>query len=173
MSDVTKLIRELHKLDGDIERLEDQLGRMKSRRHLLATVDLPEAMTEIGSSRFTTEDALTCEVSYKIYGSLPPRTEADKRHAAVEYLRELEADHIIKANLLVQFGRGNIREANKLKRRLSNMLSTDEPVTVDADVNHMTLQAWARERIKANKPLNMDILGLRGMTMATVKAKSQ
>jgi hypothetical protein len=46
---------------------------------------------------------------------------------------------------------------------------TNQPVTVDAEVHHSTLGAWARQRIKENKPTNLDILGLRGMTLAEVK----
>jgi hypothetical protein len=168
---VSKLVRELYQIDLDIKRNEDLINRMKARRHLLATVDLPEAMTEMGSSYTELSDGsgLICSVDFKVVGSLPKRDNPDARYAAIEYLRENDGEDIIKARLEVEFGKGNIRAANKLRRVLETRHMTDQPVNVDCDVHPQTLMAWGRERVKQNRPIKFEMVGLMGMTMATVK----
>jgi hypothetical protein len=167
MSNVGKLIKDLWALDQDIEKVENQLSRMKAKRAMLATVDIPEAMTELGSSNFTTEDHFRCEVKYKIYGSLPSRENPDARYAAIDYLKEHGAGGLIRSNVVVSFGKGDISAANRFGRFLKK--HTNEPITVDSEVHPMSLQAWGRQKVSANEPIDLAIVGLRGMTMADVK----
>lgn len=166
---VNKLVRELFALDNEIEKADQQINKMKARRHMLSTVDLPEVMTEIGSSYTELDDGsgLVCSVDHKVYGSLPSRDHPDARMAAIDYLKEHDGAELIRANVLVSFGKGDISSANRMRRML--IQKTNQPVTVDAEVHHSSLAAWARARIKANLPTNMDIVGLRGLTLATVK----
>jgi len=167
LSRVAKLIGDLWRLDQDIAKQEDLLNRMKSKRAMLATVDLPEAMTEMGSTTTITNSGFKCVVAHKIYGSLPSRDNPDARMAAIEYLKSHDGAELIRANVKVEFGKGDIRGANKFRRFL--MSHTREPVTVDSEVHPMSLQAWGRERIKQNLPLDLSIVGLRGQTIAEVK----
>lgn len=167
MSRVAKLIEDLFRLDAEIAKIEDQVNRMRAKRAMIATVDLPEAMTEAGSSTFTTQSNLKCVVEYKIYGSLPSRDDPDKRYAAIEYLKENDGAELIKSKVQVEYGKGDIASANKMRRRLITM--TNQPVTVDSEVHPMSLQAWGRQRIKDNLKTDMQLVGLRGQTIATVK----
>jgi hypothetical protein len=168
---VRKYMQDLYDLEREIARREEVLNQMRARRHLLATVELPEAMTELGSSYLELDDGsgLSCSVTYKIVGSLPKRDDPDRRFAAIEYLRENDGEGIIKANLLVEFGRGDISAANRLKRSLEFKQVTDQPISVDADVHPSSLAAWGRERVRENKPVKLETVGLLGMTMASVK----
>jgi hypothetical protein len=64
--------------------------------------------------------------------------------------------------------------ANQMKRASRAMSTRIESestpiISSDLDVNHMTLAAWARAKIKANEPIDMGIIGLRALTMATIK----
>lgn len=174
---LANLIHELANLDKDIEVLETRLNKMKSKRAMLATVDVPEAMTEIGSASFTTDDFLRCEVSFKIYGSLPSRDTPDARFAAIEYLKEHEGGELIKSKVELIFAKGDIKSANRTKRFLEKQITKGvitgdehEPVVdTDNEVHPMSLQAWGRSRVAANLPIDLAIVGLRGNTMATVK----
>lgn len=164
-----KLMRELYELDLSIRRAEDSLNHLKSRRHMLSSVDLPEAMTEMGSSYTELDDgsSLVCSVDFRVRGSLPNRDNPDARNAAIEYLKSVDAAGLIKASVLITYDKGDVFAASRMKNRLLEM--TNRLVTVDCDVHHSSLAAWARERIKQNKPLNMDIVGLQGFTIASVK----
>jgi hypothetical protein len=166
---VKKLVHDLFDLDLEIAIAEKRLNAMKARRHLIATVDLPEAMTEASMSYTELDDGsgLSCAVDFKVYGSLPSRDNEDARQAAIDYLKEHDAAELITADVRVSYGRGDISAANRLKRML--LQKTNQPVFVDANVHHSTLAAWARNRIKENQPVDLTLLGLRGMTMAAVK----
>lgn len=173
---LSNLIHELASLDKDIEMLQARLNKMLAKKAMLANVDIPEAMTEIGSSSFTTDDMLKCEVSYKIYGSLPSRDNPDARMAALDYLKLHEGGELIKSKVELVFAKGDIRSANRTKRYLEKQIRTGvitaehEPVVeVDNEVHPMSLQAWGRSRVAANLPVDLAAVGLRGQTMAIVK----
>lgn len=170
------LIHELAALEKDIEALQARLSKMTAKAAMLATVDIPEAMTEIGSASFTTDDLLRCEVSYKIYGSLPSRDNPDARFAAIDYLKAHEGGELIKSKVELIFGKGDIRSANRTRRYLEKQIATGiitgehEPVVeTDNEVHAMSLQAWGRARVAANLPIDLAVVGLRGQTKATVK----
>jgi hypothetical protein len=173
---LNKLISELWQLDSDIERVQATLNKMNAKRAMLATVDIPEAMTEAGGRDFTTDDHLKCEVSYKIYGSLPSRDNPDARMAAIDYLKENDGEDLIKSHVDITFAKGDMRAANKTARLVEAQIKNGiisgvmQPIVqVASDVHPMSLQAWGRARIAANLPTDMAIVGLRGQTMATVK----
>lgn len=173
---LSKLIGDLWRLDQDIERAESTINKMRAKRAMLATVDIPEAMTEAGGRDFTTQDHLQCEVSYKIYGSLPGRDKIDARTAAIDYLKANDGAELIKSHVDVTFAKGDIRAANKTRRLIESLISKgtitgeSQPIVeVSSDVHAMSLQAWGRARIAANLPTDMSVVGLRGMTIATVK----
>jgi hypothetical protein len=173
---LSNLIHELASLEKDIELLQARLNKMLAKKAMLANVDIPEAMTEIGSSSFTTDDMLKCEVAFKIYGSLPSRDNPDARAAALDYLKENEGGELIKATVALTFAKGDLRSANRTKRYLekqikSGIISAEHEPVVDVDsvVNAMSLQAWGRARVKENLPIDLAVVGLRGNTTATVK----
>lgn len=173
MSRASELISQLFRLDEDIAQLEERLNRMRSKRALIATVDLPEAMTELGQSSTTTTDGFICKVEYKIYGSLPSRDRVDERAAAIMYLKEHDGEHLIKSNVEAHFLKGDIRSANRLARILPPILKEKgfeniPDLEVNNEVHPMSLQAWARALVKENKPIDLGAVGLRGMTQASV-----
>jgi hypothetical protein len=181
MADVAKLINDLFRLDADIERAQETLNKMMAKRAMLATVDLPEAMTEIGSSTFTTRDNLRCEVAYKIYGSIPGRDRPDDRFAAIDYLKQHDGAELIKSHVVLTFDKGDIRSANRTARLLKKAIDEGRIhgeelpplMNVDSEVHPMSLQAWGRQRVRDNIPTDMAVVGLRGQTMATVKRISE
>lgn len=174
---VAELIRQLYRLDEDIEKAEATLNRMKAKRAMVATVDLPEAMTEIGSSHFTTDDHYRCEVAFKIYGSLPSRENLEARANAIDYLLTHEGEALVKSNVKLTFEKGDIRSARKTFRALQARIRSGEisgaeytpSIEVDTEVHPQSLQAWGRARVKDNIPTDLAAVGLRGMTIASVK----
>lgn len=176
MSRVARLIQEALQLEQAIKKAEETLNKMRAKHLMLTTVDLPEAMTEIGSSHFTTDNHIRCEVSYKVYGSLPSREKPEERYAAIEYLKEHDGAHLITSTVEVDFAKGDIRNANKLYRMLNTRVRRGEIdaevepiVKVDSNVHHSSLAAWGRARVAENKPVDLARVGLRGLTLASVK----
>jgi len=168
-SKLENLIQRLHDADKWIARAEQQLNEARSRRHMIATVDLPEAMAEFGSSIWK-DDRFECKVDFKVFGNLPKDEAA--RIDAIDYLKEIGEEPIIMANLEAEFTKGNLREA----RRISRVIQMQDPdglkdLRVSQTVHHSTLHAMARNRIKENKPLKLEVLGLGGLTIASVKER--
>jgi hypothetical protein len=167
-SKLAALVEKLNDADRTIQALEKQLNAHKARRHMLATVDLPEAMAEFGSSIWQ-DGRYECKVDFKVYGSLPK--EEELRGEAIDYLKAIGEEPLIIADLRAEFVRGNLREAKRMGRIIEAKAEGLKDLKVEQGVNHMTLAAMARARIKANKPLNMEVLGLKGLTIAQVKEK--
>jgi hypothetical protein len=172
---LNKLIVELWQLEKDIAIQQDKLNRMSAKKAMLENVDLPEAMTELGSSNFTTDDGYICQVQHKIFGSLPSRDDPDKRYAAIEYLKEHDGAELITSDVTVSFGKGDIKSANRMFRLLGARLGEfgfqPQPIKVDSNVHHSSLAAWGRKRVADNLPTDLGIVGLRTQTAASVKRK--
>lgn len=167
-SKLAELVARLNQADRYITDLEKKLNEARARRHMLATVDLPEAMAEFGSSIWQ-DGRFECKVDFKVYGSLPKEEEA--RLEAIDYLKAIGEEPLIIADLRAEFIRGNLREAKRMSRIIEAKAEGLKDIKVEQGVNHMTLTAMARARIKANKPLKLEVLGLKGLTIAQVKEK--
>lgn len=167
-SKLAELVTKLNTADRYIADLEKKLNEAKARRHMIATVDLPEAMAEFGSAIWR-NDRYECKVDFRVYGSLPKEEEA--RQEALDYVRSIGEEPLIIADLRAEFIRGNLREAKRMGRIIKAQADGLKDLQVEQTINHMTLQAMARARIKANKPTSLEVLGLKGLTIAQVKEK--
>lgn len=163
---IQRTVRQVIQLDAEIANLEKHLSALKTKRHMMVTVEIPELLTEFGSFKWEDERYLV-NVGTKLTGSLPK--DPVKRSDAIDYVREQGGDSIIKSFVEVDVPKGNLKEAKRLARVLKQQ--TDLDIKVGTDIHPMTLGAWARARIDENKPLNLDTLGLYSLNIATVKQK--
>jgi hypothetical protein len=179
---VNRLLAEFYDLTLEIQRIQNVLTKKQARANMLCEVDIPEAMTEIGSYKHAADDGsnLTCTVETKMYGSLPSKDDPERRYAAIDYLKENDGAELVKSKVIIEYDKGDIRGANKmfrfltkslpeLKKRNSWELDLNHPILVDSDVHHSSLAAWGRQRVKDNLPTDLGLVGLRSRTVATVK----
>lgn len=176
---LNQLMAEAWNLEMDIEKLSDQLNRMRAKLIMLTDVDIPEEMTAAGSSVFTSDDGsgLRATVSFKVYGSLPSRDDPERRLAAIEYLKNHDGAELVTSKVQILFGKGDIEAAERTEKQIIRRIRDasifsdlgDPLVTTDNEVHHSSLAAWGRHRIAENLPIDLAMVGLRGLTKAEVK----
>lgn len=163
---IAKLVNDAGKLEQDIKAAEETLGRMRAKLSLIQIRDLPEAMQEVGLAYIET-DYYSCDLTLAVNGSLPK--DEEKRAEAIDYLRELDAEDLLKSEVSVSFGKGDDATARRMARILKQ--HTNQEVKVETTVHPSTLAAWGRERIKTNKPIDAEKVGLFIRNVAKIKQK--
>lgn len=156
-------------LDEAIEQQEEALKALKQRLHSLRSVKIPEAMAEAGvGDIFSLASGHIIKLGQFVSGSLPK--EEDKRKVAMLVLEQHGGGALIKTEIGLTFGKGDVDEANKLAERLR--ANGYEP-QVKQDVNAMSLQAFAREKLREGEELPLETLGLFAGTVAKITAPKE
>lgn len=150
-------IRDLSERQLRIERelldLEAALAAKKKELQEVAEHLLPEAMDSAGLTEFTNlngdkikvDDVIRCHIS------------KDRQEDAYQWLRNNDAGELIKNEVSVVFGRGQDDAANEVAVQL--IKEGYDPI-VKSTVNWQTLNAWAKEQVRAGANLPADTLGL-------------
>lgn len=141
-------------MEAAIETMEADVAAAKQTLHLLRTVRIPDLMTELQLPEFTHGDHKV-KTSDIVSGSLPK--DAEKRKAAVEYLEKNGAAGLIMTAVGLVFSREQRDIALNLGKKLEKAGYT---FNLESTVNHQTLAAWAREKIKNGEKIDTDVLGL-------------
>lgn len=140
LSGVAELARQAKEIGLHIEDLEITLAEKKEALKELLENRIPEALREIGMSKFEMTDGSMIEVKQYYSGSIP----ANRKGEAFEWLRSNGYDDIIKNTVSVQFGRGEDGEADKLidlvreQGLIPDQTEKVEPMTLKAFVREMT-----------------------------------
>jgi hypothetical protein len=168
---IVQLVHRNDELEQEITALELRAQELAAEKLRLLTIELPEAMTQAGTSKFTTENGgLTVEVKNHVSGSLMVGKDdegAATRAAQIAYIAEQGGDGIIKADLVASFGKTNRAAAEALAATLKDR--DDCTVVVKEDVNHMTLKKWGRERLEADPAFEPKRAGLWAGKIAVIK----
>lgn len=143
------------KLMTEIEGLTDTLKVKKEELRRLQAEDLPQLMLNAGTSAFDTIDGFRLERGLKVEGALPKP--AAQRERALNIIEKLGAADLIRTEMALAFPREHRDNAVALFRVLKAKGYEPE---VSADVHHMTLKAWARERFEAGLVVPANELGL-------------
>lgn len=145
------LVMEHSDLSTQIAMTETMLADLKDQMHKLLTEKLPEAMAAAGTSLFRTENGLLeVSVDTTVSGSLPSgdpeKGDPAKRAACLRYIEQNDGAGIIKADVILSFGRSNVEAARAVVRAHSDR--DDCVTTLKEDIHPQTLMAWGRDRLK-------------------------
>src|SRR5690606_40499508 len=91
-----------HRLLKDIAKTEEFLKQLKDELRRVVEQDLPEAMDEVGMTKFELDDGSKIEVKNFYSASIPE----DRKEEAFNWLKENNFDGMIKAEVKVSFGKG-------------------------------------------------------------------
>jgi hypothetical protein len=152
---ITKTAEEAAGLLAHIERLEASLKEAKAELAKLRDGRLVDLMNAAGMSDFKLQDGTKVEVIDYVSGSLPKTGPEHK--AAIDLLVKEGHGSIITTEVVTNFGRGDLKLAEKLAKKLEKEGHT---VGLHTGVHHSTLQSMARQLIREGKPLAWDKLGL-------------
>lgn len=153
-------VRQERDLTAKIADLEAQLSEAKTAHHKITHEEIPEAMMAAGVSSFKTEAGLTVEVADFVTGSLP-KAELDEgkpRAKALDWLRNNDAEGIIKTTISLTFGKGENKRADALRTLLRK--NGFKEFADEIGVHPQTLGAFAREALRKGKKLPLKTLGI-------------
>jgi len=146
------------------EELEEVLKQLKSEINDIKHSRLPDMMASAGLQSITTSGGAVIKIDDFCSGSLPK--DPTKREEALQWLVEHDGEGLIKTNVDLVFGRGDhdlaLEIAEELKARKLE-------VTVESGVHPMSLQSYARERIKSGDDIDPQKLGLFVGRVAKIK----
>lgn len=152
LSSVAELAKQAISIEREIEDLEKVVAERKEALRNLTEERIPDALKEIGMSKFEMTDGSIIEVKPFYSASIP----ADRRGEAYEWLRAHGYDDIIKNTVSVQFGRGEDDAAGELINVIRKQgLLPDQAEKIESQ----TLKAWVREMVEQGTEFPTDLFG--------------
>ena len=148
----SRLANKAARLQGDLERNEEEKRHLKKALYKVTDEDLPEALEKLNLQKITLKDG--SEISVKsVYGASIPK---DTQDEAYEWIREIGDGDIIKNNITVTFGKGEDQDAQAFI-----LVCGDQGFNPQQKekIEPMTLKAWFREKVEAGDPVRLDLVG--------------
>lgn len=164
---VARLAARLSSLEDEVSVLEQALKDKKKEKQRVEEQDLPEAMDAIGMSEFklTTGEKITVKTFYTA------SITAERKEEAFAWLDDHGHGGIIKTEISVAFGRGDLELARKFEEYCKNFEEASIQPNFEQSVFWSTLRKFVEEQITAgNDELDRDLFGVYIGRKASVKA---
>jgi len=101
---------------------------------------LPDAMAEVGMDKFTLSDGRgSVTINQKTSASIT----ADNKPEVFKWLREIGEDSIIKSEVRISFGKGDLEKAETL---VGELVAKGLDAFLNEDIHSSTLSAFVREK---------------------------
>tara|TARA_R110000737_G_scaffold47134_7_gene67079 strand:+ start:1275 stop:1847 length:573 start_codon:yes stop_codon:yes gene_type:complete len=127
---------------------------------------IPELMTELGMSEFTTTSGIKLKIAPSYRASIPKARRAEA-HA---WLDENNEGGMIKHNVMVGFARDSGDAAAMLMNELEDKGFN---VRDEEKVESTTLRAWVKKQLEAGADIPMDLFGASKQDIAKITAKPE
>lgn len=162
MNDLSSLANALVEADEAVEKAEGVLKGKKEEARRLREEALPSAMQEVGLTKVTLDSGRVISVAQEVYASIS----ADNKPAAYAWLEEHDFGGLIKTEVSVAFGRGEMEKAKGLQDELRGK---GMQVDIDSSIHAQTLKAFIKEQLAAGNGLPLDLFGAMPVWVAKVK----
>lgn len=143
--------------------VEAEAKRLNGELRLVAEVELPQAMTDVGLTEFKLADGSRVGIDVKTSASIPKAREAE----AFAWLEEHGYANIIKHQVTVSFARDEDPLAKNLLAFVKAELP-EQPVVDKRAVAPQTLGLFVRERLAEGDDLPQDLLGVFTLRRAVI-----
>lgn len=163
MNELSQLAHALVEAEQETAAAEELLKGKKAREAHLREVTLPLAMQELDLVKTVLSTGETITIKDDVYASIP----AANKLAVFDWLTEHGYGALIKTEVAVEFGKGELENANNL---VSMLRDTGLAGVLTRNVHAQSLKAFLREQIAAAKDIPLDLFGARSVTIAEVKA---
>lgn len=163
LREIVALAHQQLTIQRDIEELETRLKRLNAILLTLSTESLPAAMAEAQLKEFTLDTGETIQVKEDFIVGIP----APRREEAYNWLEEHGFGGLIKTEITIAFGKGELERAQKLLLALSKKKL---PAELSRNVMWQTLKAFISEQVREAKPVPLDLFGAIPMNKAIIKA---
>jgi hypothetical protein len=139
--------------------LESQLTVAKADVARLEQEDLPDLMLELGLTSFKMDNGASVEVVPDVQCGI---TE-ERRRAAHDWLIENNFGGLIKTEVSVAFGKGELEQAQALAEQVHG--------SVKESVHSATLKSFVKEQMAAGAAVPFDLFGVRPFNRAKITLK--
>jgi hypothetical protein len=161
---MTSLARSLLDADDNVSQLELKVKAAKEQARILREETIPMCMQEMGVNQMKLTTGETLTVKEDVYAQLS----AESKPAAFAWLEENNFGGLIKTEVSVAFGKGELDNAQALIESLRK--AKFDPV-LEKNVHAQTLKAFLREQISNGTKVPLEIFGARAVFVAQVKSK--
>lgn len=148
-------------LQDTIAMLEDSLKAAKGSLHEIASKEVPEILGTLQMDEITYK-GWNVKVAEIVSGSLPKEEHAKQK--AINWLKDHEAEGLIKTTVSADFGKGEHNMAGEILAAMNKAIAEigleDLEGKMDMGVHPQTLQAFARERLANGEDIDTETLGL-------------
>lgn len=164
LNDMEHLVNEAVELNKQVDKIKKQLDEKTKELHRVTRGQIPDMMASCGISHFTTSKGLRVSIKDVIDGSLPKEDE-EKRKAALNWLMNHDGSGIISGEIVIPFSKGQHNYKEEIKTALERIAAD---YFESEEVHHMSLKAFARERIRNGEEVPLQLLGLRALRFAQI-----
>lgn len=143
----------------NVEALETQLQAAKADLVRIEQEDLPDLMLEIGLSSFKMDNGASVEVVNEVQCGISE----DRRNAAHSWLVQHNFGGLIKTEVVVAFGRGELEAAKACAETAGG--------SVKESVHPATLKSFIKEQMAAGAAVPFDLFGVRPYNKVKITLK--
>jgi hypothetical protein len=139
---------------------------------------LPNLMMAVGVKKFTLSSGAVAEVKDFIRGTIPTTKQIEdaedmdkpvlqaRREECLTWLRSINAESIIKNQVITEFGRGEMETAKKV---FATLQAQGFHVKRQEEVNFMTLNSFLKGEVENGRNIPVDAFGLFVGKKASIK----
>jgi len=146
MDEMAEAARLLLKAEEETAAAEQALKDKKESERKLREETIPGMFAELGIEKLTLSDGSTFSCKQEVYCAIP----ADRREEAYAWCERNGFGGIIKTEVKVPFGKGELERAMELVDKLVSELGVDNAI-IDRSIHAQTLKAFLKERIMAEQ----------------------
>lgn len=161
VEDMTELARALVEADKVVDQLKASLKDAEERARLLREESIPSAMQELGLAELRLLSGQRVRVKQDVYASVP----VARRNEAWGWLEERGYGGLIKTQVAVQYGRGELPDAEELAEEL---LKRGLRTELNRNVHPQTLKAFLREQLSLANNVPLELFGARPVWVAEI-----
>jgi len=159
---LTRLAKEQVDLEAEIASDLVLMEEKNAKLFKLQRVRIPELMGTLGISEFKLTDGSLISVKEDVKANIT----ADHKPAAFAWLVEHNFDGIIKTNVAVAFGKG---EMGKAKEAMAILEKAGFSGAMDQSVHPATLKSFVKERLEKGDNIPIDTFGIFEFKQAKIK----
>ena len=164
LEELSQLALSLVQSEQAVIEAEERLKELKEAARLLREETLPCAMQELGLSELKLDTGESISIKSEVFASIPN----DKKEAAFRWLREQGLDGVIKTQVAVNLGKGEIELAESLKGEFD---ARGFASSIGASIHPQTLKALLKEQLAKGVNVPLDLFGARSTFIAKVVKK--
>jgi hypothetical protein len=178
IQEMTSAAAKLVEAEAATDAADQALKAAKEKERVLREETLPGMMQELGVSEMTLTDGNKIKISQEVYSSVPEH----RKEEAWGWLEKNGYGGLIKAEVSVAFGKGELEKAQELLDNLATELGITNGV-LSREVHASTLKAFLKERLADPKTeltaeeakagmslLSLEMFGARPVDTAKVSA---